>query len=234
MISVCMATYNGEKYLEDQIKSILGQLGDLDELIVSDDGSTDNTLRILDSYSSKDSRVRVVHGPSNGLISNFENALSFAKGEYVFLSDQDDVWVDSKVRNTMNVLKRSVMVISDCTVTDDKLNTLASSFYRLNGSRNGVLKNLYKNSYLGCCMAFRRELLDLALPLPKNIPMHDWWFGMVAEQHFNVTFIEDNLVKYRRHGNNASITSEVSRNSLLTKIKYRYNLVSNLLKLKRV
>ena len=95
MISVCMATYNGERYIKEQVSSIMQQLGENDELIVSDDGSSDSTLQVLDSFH--DSRIKVFSGPRTGLTYNFENAIKNANGDYLFLSDQDDVWECNKV-----------------------------------------------------------------------------------------------------------------------------------------
>lgn len=95
MISVCMATYNGEEYIKEQLESILCQLGEMDEIIISDDGSTDNTLNIIESYN--DSRIKIhINTGKHGFVYNFENALQKAKGEYIFLSDQDDIWLPEK------------------------------------------------------------------------------------------------------------------------------------------
>ncbi len=233
MISVCMAFFNGQEYLDEQVGSILKQLRKGDELIISDDGSCPEAASLLRSILEKDSRVVLVEGPCEGLIRNFENALNQARGKYIFLSDQDDVWLDGKVKRMLEVLETSTLVVSDCRVTDEKLDLLYESFFAVNRSKAGLFNNVYSNSYLGCCMAFNRELLDVALPFPKSIPMHDWWLGLVAECHFNVSLIPDILLEYRRHGGNASPTSEKSKSSLLTKLCYRYNLVSNLLILKR-
>lgn len=229
MISVALATYNGEKFILDQLRSIDTCLTVFDEVVVSDDGSVDNTLSLLDQFRS--SNFKVLMGPRNGLIFNFENALKECLGDYIFLSDQDDVWTSDKVKVMRRELENgALLVVSDCEVVDADGHTLSNSFFELNGSGPGLLKNLIKNSYLGCAMAFRRELLDYALPFPDDIPMHDWWLGLVAEAKGRTVFLPDKLIKYRRHGNNASSTAEKSKSSFYTKLKYRYALVKNLIK----
>ena len=230
MISVCIPTYNGEKFLKPQIDSVLSQLSQNDEIVVSDDGSSDNTIEILENY--KDSRIKIFSNPRKGVISNIENALQNSIGEYIFLCDQDDVWVENKVNKMMEALSESYLVVSDCYVTDQNLNTIYESFYKQNNSRTNKWLALLKNPYLGCCMAFKRKVLDLALPFPSKIPMHDIWIGNVAAFKFQVKFIPDKLIFYRRHGNNASTASAPTKASLMKQINYRLPVISGLLKLK--
>lgn len=105
MISVCMATYNGEKYIHEQMSSILPQLCDLDEIIVCDDASVDKTVAILESFC--DNRIKLFRNSSNlGHVKNFEKAISLANGEYIFLSDQDDIWEPNKIKKTIDVFER--------------------------------------------------------------------------------------------------------------------------------
>jgi len=221
MISVCLATYNASVYIEQQLESILVQLAKTDEVIIVDDGSDDDTITIIESFS--DDRIIIsksIHSRL-GVVKNFERALAQAKGDYIFLSDQDDVWVPTKVEETLKHLRHSVLTVSDCKVVDATLRTLHHSFFELRGSKPGFARNLIKNSYLGCCMAFNRELLMYALPIPRNVPMHDMWLGLIAETIGNVTYIEKPLVLYRRHNNNASPTSEKSKFTLYKKAKIR-------------
>lgn len=219
MISVCIATYNGEKYIREQLDSIIPQLNSDDEIIVSDDSSTDNTLSIINSYN--DNRIIVL--PSNQFhspIFNFENAIKNAKGDYIFLSDQDDIWIDNKVKIMINALKQSSLVVSDCFIVDKHGKIIRNSFFQKKPT-SGILRNLIKNNYLGCCMAFRKELLSKALPFPKSIAMHDIWLGLCGDLFYSTSFIPDKLVMYRRHGENASFTAEKSQFSLRYKIFYR-------------
>ena len=230
MISVCIPTYNGEKFLKPQVDSVLSQLSQDDEIIVSDDGSSDNTIEILESY--KDRRIKIFKNSRKGVISNIENALQQSIGEYIFLCDQDDVWVENKVSIIMKAIVESDLVISDCYVTDQNLNIIYESFYKQNNSKNNKWLALLKNHYLGCCMAFKRKVLDAALPFPAKIPMHDIWIGNVAAFKFQVMFIPDKLIYYRRHGNNASTASAPTKASLVKQINYRLPIVTALIRLK--
>ena len=203
MISICLATYNGSRYAEAQLRSILEQLSPEDEVLVADDGSTDNTIAIINAMG--DPRIRwVAQGGKLGVVKNFERSISAARGEFIFLSDQDDVWLPGKVERCLTALADCPLVVTDCVVVDGELKPLSPSFFRQHHSRPGVLHNLWKNTYLGCCMAFRRELLQIALPFPNRIPMHDMWLGMIAEIHGGTCFVPEPLLLYRRHGGNAS------------------------------
>ena len=228
-VSVCMATYNGEKYIFEQMKSILMQLNVSDEVIVSDDGSRDKTLSIIENI--KDQRVCIFKnefGPN--LILNIENALKKATGDYIFLSDQDDIWLEDKVNMMTLLLNKYDLVVSDCMIINEKEEIIKESFFEIIGKKRGIIRNLYKNPYLGCCMAFKKEVLGKALPFPKNIPMHDIWLGFIGELYGKTYFYEGKLVKYRRHISNTSPTTGVSKNALSWKIYSRIRLIYHLIK----
>ncbi|MHB1145456.1 MAG: glycosyltransferase family 2 protein [Thiobacillus sp.] len=198
MISICLATYNGSAYIEAQLRSVLEQLSQKDEVVVADDGSTDDTIAIVDAIG--DPRIRwVAQGGRLGVVKNFERSVSAASGEYIFLCDQDDVWLPGKVEHCIAALQTHLLVVTDCKIVDSELNEIAPSFFRLRNSGSGLLHNLWKNGYLGCCMAFRRELLNYALPFPQGIPMHDMWLGLIAETQGSVSFLPKPLSLYRRH-----------------------------------
>jgi glycosyltransferase involved in cell wall biosynthesis len=219
-----MATYNGEKYIKEQLDSILCQLDKSDELIISDDGSTDKTLEIIQSY--QDPRVKILNNTKrHNVIGNLENALMKASGDYIFLADQDDVWLLDKVKTVLAALSTADLAVSDCAVVDGDLKCVIPSFFQHNHSRRGFWKNLQHNSYLGCCMAFRKEVLQMSLPFPQCIPMHDIWLGFVAELFYNSCFIPQKLVLYRRHGDNISPTSQKSQYRLGRKLSFRLNLL---------
>ena len=230
MISVCIATYNGASYLSLQLSSILDQLGVDDEVIISDDGSTDETLKIVESMN--DGRIRIVEGPRQASpVRNFENALLHSRGDIIFLSDQDDVWLDGKVKQMCKALEVSDCVTSNCVVTDDELSVTHPSFFALNRTKYGKAYNLLvKNGYLGCCMAFKRNILDKALPFPANILMYDIGLGNVAPLYYSVSFIEKPLIKFRRHDHNASVTAQDSPYSIVRKLSFRLVIVVELFK----
>lgn len=207
-ISVAMVTYQGEKYIKEQLDSILSCLGEEDEVVISDDGSKDGTREILKAYQIQDERIQVINGPRKGVKANVENALRACKGKYIFLADQDDIWMPDKVERVMAELEKPEvgLVVHDAVVMDGTCeNVVLASFYSLKGSGAGVLKNIWRNTYIGCCMAFKRELLEKALPIPHYIEMHDQWLGVLNDKFgYGTEFIPEKLLKYRRHGNNAS------------------------------
>lgn len=228
MISVCIATRNGSRYLGEQLNSILSQLGASDEVIISDDGSSDNTIEIIRCFN--DRRIKIFQREhSVGIVANFENALKASKGDIIFLADQDDVWVPGKVHNLKDSLKSVDLVISDCELVDHALNPLPLNQFRKFKTKKGLLRNLVRNSYMGCCMAFRRCVLDKALPFPKDIPMHDVWIGLVAEMYFRVLLVPEKLVLHRRHQHNASTTGMISQLTLRKQFINRYKIIKNLI-----
>ena len=231
MISVCIATYNGEMFIREQIDSILRQLSSDDEIIVSDDGSTDDTISIINSIDDK--RIRIIEGPrKHSPTLNFECAMKEAKGDYIFLADQDDVWKPNKVEVCIEWLQEYDCVVSDATVTDKGLNTLYPSLYAIMQVRQGRIYNtVWKNGYTGCCMAFRRNILEASLPFPKNIPMHDIWIGNVAAYKYNVKFISDKLVLFRRHEDTISCNGKGSKYSIWQQMKFRWSIIKNIVNL---
>jgi len=224
-----MAVKNGAQFVREQIDSILPQLGAADELIISDDHSDDLTTDIVMSYM--DPRIKLCFNSGSGIVSNFENCLSACKGEFIFLCDQDDVWHPHKIESMLEHLKKHDLVVSDCILIGQQLESTGSSFFELNRSGRGFVRNLMRNSYMGCCMAFNRKVLQKALPFPDKIPMHDLWIGLIGELYFNVVFIPDQLVYHRRHHSNASATSEPSPYSFFQKLGFRYKLVKDLIQL---
>ncbi len=230
MVTVCIATYNGEKYIVEQLNSILPQLKVNDEVIVSDDHSTDQTIDFIRSINDK--RIKIVLNKGKGLIRNFENALTNASGDYIFLSDQDDIWKEDKVKICLNDFEKGYdLVVSDCVLFDsDSLEIKMDSYFKFIGARKGIIHNILKNGYMGCCMAFRKEVKNKVIPFPKGIPMHDSWIGIIGEMYFKVNFNKEKLVNYRRHLKNASDTGAKGGSApFWTKIKGRMFLSYNLI-----
>jgi GT2 family glycosyltransferase len=223
-----MATFNGEKHIQRQLLSILAQLGSDDEVIISDDNSTDSTLAIIAQLA--DARIRVT--PNNGHpgpMGNFEQAISRATYEMILLADQDDVWLPDKVGKMRELLQSNDLVLSDCQVVNEKGTVIHESFFRHRGSKTGFWHNLYKNSYVGCCMAFRREIMEYVLPFPPRVHMHDWWIGLLVEAKGRVCFFPEPLIQYVRHGNNVSPTGERGY-GLVDRVKNRFILMLFLIK----
>ncbi|HWW41768.1 MAG TPA: glycosyltransferase [Pedobacter sp.] len=226
-----MATHNGALYIEEQLSSILMQLSHKDEIIISDDSSTDDTLKIIKSFG--DSRIKLFSNDFHDVKLNFEFCIKQANGKYIFLSDQDDVWKPNKVERMLHFLTRGyALVLSDASIFDSSSQKIMhESFFEFNGSKPGLINNLVKNSFIGCCLAFDSIILKKILPFPSKIPMHDSWIGLVSILFFKVKFVEESLVFYRKHSNNISTTSTGKSNyTLFEKVKFRYFLLLNLLK----
>jgi len=220
MISVCMATYNGEKYIKDQLLSILKQIGNKDEIIISDDLSNDKTIEIIESLN--DSRIKIFFNKDRGYTNNFQNALRFASGDFIFLSDQDDIWVHNKLKIMSELLTKYDFVVSDAKIVDAKLESLGSTYFELRGGgENGFMNNLKKLKYIGCCMAFRRIILKKALPFPNNTTLcpHDFWIALISEFYYKTHVIKEPLLLYRRHGEN--ISAHKSSTPFIFKIQFR-------------
>lgn len=215
-VSVCMATYNGEKYIREQIDSILPQLSANDELVISDDGSNDDTIDIIQEY--KDERIRLYHNTRHGVTWNFENALMHCTGEIIFLADQDDVWLPGKVETMKKWLESYILVIHNAYVVNKDGNEIHDDYFILTGAKKGFWPNFIKFRHLGCCMAFRRQLLNECLPFPRKIACHDYWIGMYAFAKFRVKILTESFLHYRRHGDNTSSASEASNTSFFFKI----------------
>lgn len=219
-----MAAYNGELYIAFQIDSILMQLTRTDELIIVDDNSEDNTCEIIESYN--DNRIKLFRNSKNvGFVKTFEIALNNCTGDFIFLCDQDDIWFDNKVQKCKSFLSTYDLVICDAFVTIGSTSNIRGSYFKINKSRPGLIANLIHNSYLGCCMCFRKKIINYILPFPNYLYAHDIWIGLLANIHFNVYFINEPLQYYRRHDNAISSSSNRSLNTLFTKFNLRIIIV---------
>ena len=228
-VSVAMATYNGEKYIKEQIETILNNLDDKDELVISDDGSSDMTIEIINKINDK--RIKLLEGPRKGLKKNFENAIKNTTGDVNFLSDQDDIWMENKVEKVLECFNNNnyILIQHDAVVVDENDKVIYESFAEHRKVKTGVIKNLIKNSYHGCCIAFRKELIKEILPIPDNVYLHDEWIGIVAELNGKTYFLDEKLIKYRRHSENTSSFKHLPVKEMFlnrvnyTKEIYKYN-----------
>jgi glycosyltransferase involved in cell wall biosynthesis len=227
-ISVCLASFNGEKYIYAQIDSILHQLGINDELIICDDGSTDNTLKIINQFN--DQRIKLYKNRNHfNPIFNFESAIKFSTQEIIVLSDQDDVWVPNRIDiiknhfNKTNSIKYNLLVM-DAQGIDSENQVLYPSMLEYLDARRGIIKNIKKNSYIGCCLAFSKDVKNLIIPFPNKIPMHDVWIGIICDLYGSVYFDKRISLIYRRHGNNFTR----DRYNIFRSITWRIMLLFNL------
>lgn len=238
-ISVCMASYNGSSYIVEQVQSILAQLSMNDELIISDDNSSDDTLELIESIN--DNRIIVLTNNNKGHVTNFENAIKSSTGDYIFLSDQDDIWLYNKVSLCVEFLKVYDCVITNYLVVDKNLNPLKLPKYtsQLANNRFLFIKSLmFNRGWLGCCLCFNAKIKDIVLPFPSNIVAHDVWIVNCSTLFGNVFYLNEKLILQRRHGNNVSfngindmVITNRSNSSILTIFNHRLILIVNLLKL---
>lgn len=231
-ISVCMATYNGERFIRRQLETILPQLAAADELVIADDSSTDGTPMILAEYAAAEPRIRLFTGNRfHSPIFNFAFALEQARGGIIVLADQDDVWLPNKLTMVRDCFARQAarpyLIVLDAQVVDEAGQELYPSVLAKLKAGPGFWKNLYDNRYLGCCLAFSRDLLARALPFPPRIPMHDIWLGQLCERVGTTAFIPAVTMQYRKHG--ASLTDFTIKFRPWLQIKRRLILAWNLL-----
>lgn len=223
MISVVLAAYNGGEYIRAQLESVLCQLGEQDEVIISDDNPKGSTAPVIRDYIENDSRIKYIHGPGKGVIKNFENAVRNASGDYIFFCDQDDIWLDGKVNAVMKEFEKGALVVMhDAKVVNNDLEVMQESFFSSHGSGTGYFKNILKNTYIGCCMAFSAKLKPYVLPFPDKIPMHDQWIGLMGEKAGKVSLINEPYLLYRRHEG----TATGSATTFKQKLMWRINIIS--------
>ena len=223
-----MATYNGAPYIERQLRSILSQLAQADEVILVDDHSSDATLDVVARIG--DARIRIYRNDFNeGITRTFERSLRQASGDVIFLSDQDDIWYPEKVKKFIEVFDSRpdvTLVLSDAKIINDSDEIVAESYLETRGGFSaGIWHNIIKNKYLGCTMAFRRAMLDTFLPIPKDVPMHDVWIGCINSIYGKPYILKAPLMGYRRHQYNATPSRRRGMTHILAG---RWKLVKNL------
>lgn len=221
-VDVLLATYNGEKYIREQIESILNQTYQNIRLIISDDCSKDNTPEILREYEKKDNRIELYIQEKNlGVVKNIEFLLSKVKNNYYMLSDQDDVWLSEKIEKSLETLtnKDADLVFGDLEVVDQDLKTIYPSFgdfmllnNKINKYINSPKLNYIYNCVTGCTVLAKKETIQKIVPLPgkSKYLIHDHWIGLMASIYGKVAYMPEKYIKYRQHGNNQVGTEKIS------------------------
>lgn len=216
-IAILMATYNGEKYICQQIDSILSQTCKDWELYIHDDGSTDNTIAAVESYVEKyPDKIHLIDGKSTGGAKyNFFYLFGQVEAPYYMTCDQDDVWLEKKIELTYDKMltiedKADVpcLVYTELRVVDSELNTIAdtmSEYQSLDCHKRTINQFILQNSVTGCTMMVNRALRDKMLRITDidNTIMHDWWAALVAAQFGKTAFIDEPTILYRQHGDNS-------------------------------
>ena len=214
-IAILMATYNGEKYLFEQLDSIVGQSYQNFKLYVCDDCSNDSTVNILQSYQNQfPNKIFVTINKMNvGVVKNFEKLLQNCEEPYIALSDQDDIWIENKLEFELKKIRKvqnsePALVHSDLIMINSNGDTLHDSFLNFRKIRLDKNKNINKiighNGVMGCTTLFNQKLKSCILPFPKSLDVHDYWIALVNEVIGKRFTIKEPLVKYRIHENNTS------------------------------
>lgn len=212
-IIILLSTYNGEKYLKEQLDSLFSQTYQNFKIIARDDGNIDNTIEILKSYN-----IKILDSKENlGAKRSFADLLNYAvvnsDGEYFMFCDQDDVWKNDKVEKTlakMQEMERKfgdipILLHTDLEVTDERLNTINSSFMdfqKIDPMKNKFHNLLIQNTITGCTMMINRKLAQICLPIPDGAIMHDWWIGLTASKFGKIGYLNETTIKYRQHASN--------------------------------
>ena len=225
MISVCMASFNGNKYIKKQLDSILSQLGIDDEVIIVDDASEDDTVSTIMNFD--DPRIKLFENENNtGVIASFERSITLAKGEIIFLSDQDDIWLPNKIQKMMSLFQKNsevTLCLSDALIIDDSGKVGEFTYFGLRGQfQHGLISNIIKNRFLGCSIAFKKSLIKKILPIPSKVPAHDMWIGLINEMYGSTAYIDEPLFQYRRHSGNVS---SMTHAKVLRMVRWRIILI---------
>jgi len=228
-ISVCMATYNGEKFIKEQINSILNQLDENDEIIISDNGSNDNTVDVVKNFT--DARIKLFIYKRNdtrshwnklyNITANFENAINKSCGDIIMFCDQDDIWEANKISTLKNDLTKKDCVFSNYCIIDEENNVICARKHTTNPLNNPIRVLLFP-PFLGCTMAVKRSFLRYYLPFPQKLILHDIYIGLIAYLTNKIYFEKKVLTFYRRHNRNVTTASHgKTKNNLFRIIAWR-------------
>lgn len=221
-IDILLATYNGEKFIKEQLDSILKQTYNNIRIVISDDGSKDTTVSILKEYEQNDRRIELhIQKKNLGVVKNIEFLLKQVKNKYYMLSDQDDVWLENKVEKSLEKLKKenADIVFGDLEVVDQNLKTMYSSFgdfmllnRKIRKCINSNKLNYLYNCVTGCTILSKSKYINEILPIPDNSKylIHDHWIGLITTLNGKASYITEKYIKYRQHGDNQVGTNKIS------------------------
>lgn len=208
--SIALAAYNGELYIKEQLDSILQMLTNKDEIIISYDSSTDRTLEIIKFYEQKDSRIKIfMNNKFSGVNGNFTNAIENCSGRYIFMSDQDDIWIGNKIEKMIELLEsnKADIGIHNGEIVNEDLTSTGETFFSFIKPKTDPISNFYKGRFWGCSICFKNNLKEIILPFPnkpKDIP-HDIYLVVLAGLFKRkIVLSEDIFILHRIHANNVT------------------------------
>ncbi|HIP48878.1 MAG TPA: glycosyltransferase family 2 protein [Lutibacter sp.] len=232
LVSILLCTFNGEKYIDEQIKSILNQTYKNIELIIVDDLSTDNTYKVCKKYNETHQNIRLFQNETNiGINRNFEKAINLANGKFLAFSDQDDIWDLKKIEILVKLINKSSAILVYC--NSEMIDEGGKTIYSSSTDHNVFVKGenskklILYNTVSGHQMLFKRKLLKHILPLPNTF-WYDWWIAYIALDFFAIHFTEQKLVKYRIHKNSFVQTKKEKKSNRKIKIKEIINNLKSL------
>lgn len=212
-ILILISTFNGEKYLKQQIDSLLKQTYKKITIIVRDDGSSDKTIEILSNYNiiKIDSNKNI--GPKKSFSKLLNYALKHSNAKYFMFCDQDDIWEENKVEITFQKMKESeikhgaipLLIHTDLKIVNEHMNVINTSFWKhqlIIPKLNSFNRLIMQNTITGCTSMINKALAEKCTCIPNSAIMHDWWIGLVASKFGEIYFIKDSTVRYRQHNNN--------------------------------
>ena len=213
-VNILFSTYNGEKYIREQLDSLGRQTYKNNKIIVRDDGSIDNTLSILNAYDIEMMPKGENLGSKESFSALLEYSLKNSDSNYFMFCDQDDTWKEDKIEKTLKRMKEleskfgdiPLLVHTDLEVVDEDLQTIDKSFWhfeQIDPNMNAFNRLLMQNTITGCTVMINRKLAELAKPIPYDAIMHDWWLGLVASQFGKIGFVDETTIKYRQHAGNS-------------------------------
>ncbi len=203
LISIAMCTYNGDRFIKEQLDSILNQTYKNLEIIICDDCSSDNTINIIKEYIKNDNRIKFFKNKKNlGFVKNFEQAISLCKGDFIALADQDDIWKINKLELFLNDINHNVLIYSDAILIDINGHEIGEELIRRNSCLvSGKCNKAFflSNCVSGNTLMFKRELIEHILPIPEKISYHDIWIAFVASTYSTITYTDEAMTYYRRY-----------------------------------
>lgn len=232
-VDILLATYNGERYLPEQLDSLLNQTLDSARIVISDDGSTDGTQSIIERYAAMHpDRIKLLpQGPGKGASANFNYLLAATGARYLFLADQDDVWDQDKLALSLSAMTAleskfgstiPILVHTDLRVVDQTLDLISPSLLQLQQlekNRQAFKDLLCQSLVTGCTVVVNRALIEKALPISRATVMHDWWLSLVASAFGQIGFVDRATMSYRQHGANTIGAKAWGTRFVLEKIK---------------
>jgi len=233
LVSIAMCTYNGERFLREQLNSLIKQTYNNIELIIVDDGSSDKTIELIQEYIENDNRIKLYQNENNlGFVKNFEQAISLCSGDYIALADQDDIWYLNKIEVFLTEIKNNILIYSDADLIDKE--SILTGKQLIRPKKNLVSGRCYKsllfyNCVSGNTMMFKKELVTKILPIQDGFSFHDVWIAFIASTLGTICYTDKAMIKYRRYDEQITATLEKNYKSFFDRYrKKRYKQVKKM------